>query len=58
MMPISLSLCIAFVTLVGASPFVYCLEEAPTIRILTPASELPFHLHVEVLGLEDEKESG
>lgn len=24
---------------------------------LTPASELPFHLHVEVLGLEREKES-
>lgn len=23
-----------------------------------PASELPFHLHVEVLGLEDETESG
>lgn len=55
MMPISLSLCIAFVTLVGASPFVYCLEEAPTIRILTPASELPFHFHIKVRSLGKEK---
>lgn len=32
--------------------------EGPLAVPLTPASELPFHLHVEVLGLEDEKESG
>lgn len=53
-MPISLSLCRAFVTLVGVSPSAYCLE-APTIRILTPASEFPFHFHIKVRSLGKKK---
>ena len=40
------------------SPGVGDAPERPLATPLTPASELPFHLHVEVLGLEDEKESG
>lgn len=40
------------------SPGVGDAPERPPATPLTPASELPFHLHVEVLGLEEEKESG
>ena len=35
------------------SPGVGDAPERPPATPLTPASELPFHLHVEVLGLEE-----